>query len=247
MRGILIYNQTVMTLKGKTAIVTGASEGIGKQVAIKLAAQQTNLALIARTEKNLQIVKEEISKDYPRVKVAIYPCDLTKTADLKKTILQIINNFSGVQILLNIAGIWQKKDQLDAIPPETVDAVIATNLTGLIHCTRLILPILRQQSQAAIINVSSRSGFLARENQSVYSASKWGVRGFTEVLKNDLKGSSVRVAGFYQGRVKTDLFSKANDDVNIEKYSNPADIADVIIYMLTRPEKLWLHDVRVEY
>lgn len=240
------YNLAVI-LKGKTAIVTGASDGIGKQVTLKLANAGVSLALIARNKVNLEKTRNEILTNHPQIKVNIYPCDLTKTANLKTVINQIISDFKDVQILLNVAGIWQKVMPLDQIEEKVVDSVIAVNLTALIHCTRLVLPVLRRQTEAAIINISSRSGWRVKEGQSVYSASKWGVRGFTQVLAEDLKNTPIHVGAIYQAGVNTQMFAKTGDDFSLDKYTNPTDLADVIVFMLSRPEKLWMHEVRVEY
>ena len=235
-----------MKLKDKTIIVTGASDGIGKQVALKLAGLDVNLALIARSKKALEQVKKECQKKGCK-KIEVYPCDIRKTQELTKTKNQILIDFKTVDALLNIAGIWQKMLPIEEISESVVDDVIQTNLTGLIHCTRLFLPHLKKQSEAVIINVSSKSGFVAQEGQSVYTASKYGVRGFTEVLKTDLKGSTVRVAGVYQSGTNTQMFSKVGDTPPVEKFTNPEDLADTIVYMLSRPDKIWLHEVRVEY
>ena len=133
------------------------------------------------------------------------------------------------------------------MPENVVDDVISTNLTALIHVTRLVIPILRKQKEAAIINVSSKSGVTAQAGQSVYSASKWGVRGFTEVLKIDLKNTGIKVAGVYQSGINTKMFEKTGEKVPSEKFTNPVDLAEVIVYILSQPEKIWLHEVRVEY
>ena len=236
-----------MNLQTKTAIVTGASDGLGKQVAIKLGHQGVNLALIARDKSRLAEVKQTIQSANKLLKVKIYPCDIRITQDLSNTVKKIIKDFRNVHILVNIAGIWQKMMTVEEIDTNVVNDVIDTNLTALIHCTRLVLPILKKQEAAAIINVSSKSGVTAQTGQSVYSASKWGVRGFTEVLKTDLKNTPVRVAGVYQSGTNTKMFEKTGEKVPSEKFTKPADLAEVIVYMLSRPEKIWLHEVRVEY
>ena len=113
---------------------------------------------------------------------------------------------------------------------------------------RLAYPI-KKQKEAAIINVISKSGVTAQEGQTIYSASKWGMAGFTEVLKTDLHGSHVRVASVYQSGTRTDMFMKTGEKFSaekLEKFTDPADLADVIVFMLSRPPKIWLHDVRVE-
>ncbi len=235
-----------MNLKNKTAIITGASQGIGKQIALKLAKQGTNLALISRTESNLKEVAKQASKLGAK-KVQAYPCDIRNTEKLTQTIKSIAKDFKQINILINCAGIWQKMMPIEKVKPVIIDDVIQTNLTSLIHATNLILPHLKTQKDAAIINVSSKSGVTAQAGQSVYTASKWGVRGFTETLKADLKGTHIRVAGIYQSGTNTQMFHKTGETPPLEKFTNPADLADTIVYILSRPPKIWIHEIRVEY
>ena len=136
---------------------------------------------------------------------------------------------------------------LEEISAEVVDDVITTNLTALIHTTRLCLPMLKSQPEAVIINVSSKSGMVAQAGQSVYTASKFGVRGFTEVLKVDLKDTKVRVAGVYQSGTNTQMFAKTGETFDTNKLTDPADLAEAIVFMMTRPAKIWLHEIKVEY
>lgn len=235
-----------MILLGKIAVVTGASDGIGKQISLRLAKEKVKLALIGRDRARLAETEKEAIK-LGASQVGIYCCDIRKINDLKNTVNKIVSDFKNINILLNVAGIWQKMGPLDQVDESTIDDVIQTNLTVVIHITRLFLPYLKQQDNAAIINVSSKSGVVAQLGQSVYTASKYGVSGFTESLKADLKGSNIRVAGVYQSGTNTKLFAKAGDNPPVEKFTNPADLADVIVYMLSRPKQIWLHDVRVEY
>lgn len=235
-----------MELTNKVIVITGASDGIGKQIALRLAREGVNLALIARDGKRLSEVGGE-AEGLGASKVNSYPCDIRQADKLKLTVDAIISDFKTVDILINNAGIWQKISPLDEVGEDVVDNVIFTNLSALIHTTRLLLPTLRKRPEAAIINITSKSGVVAQEGQSVYSASKFGVRGFTEVLKADLKGSSVRVAGVYQSGTNTKMFEKTGENFPTEKFTNPSDLADVVVYMLSRPKQIWLHDVRVEY
>lgn len=112
--------------------------------------------------------------------------------------------------------------------------------------TRHILPSMRAQDEAVILNVASKSGVLAQAGQSVCSAMKYGVRGFTDVLKEDESESGVRVAGLYQSGTNTGMFAKAGEDVPNHIFTEPDDLADVVVLMLSRPPKLWMHEVRVE-
>lgn len=234
-----------MNLKDKIIVITGASDGIGKQIALRLAKENSKLALIARDKTRLDEVSKE-AKKLGAADIKTYACDIRQTDKLESVIKSIISDFGTADILINNAGIWQKIMPVDEISKEVVDDVIGTNLSALIHITRLLLPTLRTRNEAAIINVTSKSGVVAQEGQSVYTASKYGVRGFTEVLKLDLKDTNVKVAGVYQSGTNTKMFEKTGDNFSTEKFTNPSDLADVIVYMLSRPDKIWLHDVRVD-
>lgn len=235
-----------MILKNKVAVVTGASDGIGKEVCLRLAKEGVSLALIARNEERLNEVKKECL-ELGSPEVNLYVCDISKKLEVEKTINQIIVDFDSVDILLNIAGIWQELNLLENISDDEVDNVIDINLKGLIYVTRLLLKHFKLENKESIIlNVSSRSGVTAQDGQSVYSASKWGVTGFTEVLKAELKDTKIKVATIHQGGTNTKLFDKTGEHFNQDKFIKPEDLADVIVFMLSRPPQIWLHDVRVE-
>jgi NADP-dependent 3-hydroxy acid dehydrogenase YdfG len=159
----------------------------------------------------------------------------------------IIKDLWGIDILINNAGIRQKLSPLEAIDENTVQSIIQTNLIWLMQCTRLFLSSLKTREEGAIINISSKSWVTAQAWQSVYTASKYGVRWFTEVLKTDLKWTNIRVSWIYQSGTNTQMFNKTGEDFPIQNFTDPKDLADVISYMLTLPKKIWLHDVRVEY
>ena len=235
-----------MELKNKVVVVTGSSDGIGKEIALRLAKDGVKLALIARNEEKLAAVSKEALALWA-ASVNAYVCDMTDTHILESTTHVIASELGGVDVLVNNAGIWQKAMQLDEIESSTIESVIDINLTALIESTRLFLPMLRARDEAAIINVSSKAGVVAQGWFSVYSATKYWVRGFTEVLKEDLKETNIRVAGVYQSGTNTGMFAKADEDFPVEKFTNPADLADVVGYMLWLPPKIWLHDVRVAF
>ena len=235
-----------MNLKNKVAIVTGASDGLGKQIALKLAKEGVKLALIARSEERLEEVKRLVL-EVGSPKCEFYSCDIRNSAKLEEIVKKIMADFDGINILVNNAGVWQKLGFLEDLPEETIDEVIDINLKGLIKMTRLVIPYLKEQKDAAIINISSKSGVTAQPGQSIYTASKWGVTGFSEVLKGDLKDTTVRVATVHQGGVDTGMFDKTGEQLNQEKFIRSEDLADVVLFMLSRPERIWLHDVRVEY
>jgi len=235
-----------MNLKNKVVVLTGASEGIWEQIALRLAREGVKLALVARNESRLIQVADE-AKEAWAWEVKIYPIDLNLTWDISEKISQIESDFWAIDILINNAGIWQKMMQLDEVDADKIDPIIATNLSAVIHLTHSVLPILRKQEEWIILNIVSQSWVVAQVGQSIYTATKYGVRGFTDVLKGDLKESNVRVAGIYQSGTRTKMFENTWESMPIEKFTDPADLADIICYMLSRPPKIWMHDVRITY
>lgn len=235
-----------MNIWEKVIIVTWSSDWIWKEIAFSLAKEWSSLALISRNEEKLTLVKKEAEKLGAK-KVHIYPCNICETATLKQTIWQIYSDFWAIHVLINNAWIRQKLSQVDEIDPDMIDQIVQTNLLWVIHATQIVLPYLRKEEQTAIINISSKSWHVPQQGQSVYAATKFWVRGFTEVLKLDLKETNIRVAWIYQSWTNTQMFKKTWEDFPLEKFTDPKDLADVITHMLSMPKKIWLHDVRVQY
>ncbi len=233
-----------MELNNKIVVITGASTGIGKQIALRLAKEKCQLALIARNEKQLSEVVE-LAKELGALNAKSYVCDMRFPEELERVLQSIVSDFGAVDVLINNAGVWQKLMPVDEIDLETINTIIQTNLLAVIHATHFLLPTLRKREEARIINIVSKSGVIAQKGQSVYTASKFGVRGFTEVLKEDLKDTTIKIAGVYQSGTNTEMFAKSGDDFDTQNFTKPEDLADVIAYMLSQPDKIWLHDVLV--
>ncbi|CRL12470.1 SDR family NAD(P)-dependent oxidoreductase [Phaeobacter italicus] len=234
-----------MNLTGKRVIVTGGSDGIGRHICLKLADQGCAIAIVGRNQARLDAVVAEC-KARGAAEARAYAADLTDAAAIEQAAAAMLDDFGGMDILINNAGIWHKAGPLDSIDADMLVATVQTNLTALMQLTRHVLPVLRQQEEAAILNVASKSGVVAQAGQSVYSATKYGVRGFTDVLKVDEAETGVRVAGLYQSGTNTGMFAKADEDVPNHIFTEPDDLADVVVFMLSRPPKLWMHEVRVE-
>ncbi len=236
-----------MILKDKVVVITWASAWIGKAIALRIAKEWAILALVARSSDSLEAVKKEALELWA-ANVLTCVCDLSKVSDINATTTKILEELGWVDVLINNAWIWQKLSQLEEVDPEYIDQLIAVNFTGTIHMTHRLLPSMKSRdNETALINVSSKSWIWAAAWQSVYAATKWWVRGFTDVLKLDLQGTNVRVAGIYQAGTRTEMFEKTGEDFPVEKFTDPADLADTIGHMLTLPPKIWLNDVRVEF
>ena len=229
-------------MKNKVAVITGASDGIGKEIAIALSKAGARVALVSRNREKLTKTVQQIGK----TKSKFYQCDIRKTCDIGKAVKAITADFGKIDILVNNAGIIHKPMTLEDMDEETVDSVLDTNLKGMIHVTRLFMPHFKKNSDGAIINISSVAGTRAKKGESVYAASKWGVRGFTKVLKEDLGETNIRVACVCQGGTATELFKKAGDNRDTTRFTRPGDLAQVILFMLTRPKRCWIHEIHVE-
>ena len=229
-----------MELTGKTAIVTGASEGIGKEIAIALAKEGVNLILFGLGKEKLEEVAKACGNN-----TKIYDFDITDDAVREKIVGEVLSS-SEIDILINNAGVWHKMGDITTVSESKVHEVINVNLTSHILLTRQVLPSIRNR-ETAIINVVSKSGVTAQKGQSAYSASKWGMKGFTDVLREDTKEEPVRVGAIYQAGTNTGLFAKVGENVPLEKFTKPEDLAQVVVFMLSRPDKIWLNEVHVSY
>jgi NADP-dependent 3-hydroxy acid dehydrogenase YdfG len=221
----------------QTVLITGASDGIGRSIANKLSKEGYSLILCGRDEQKLKSVADECE-----TQTQILAFDLNDAKERREAISKV----TELDVLINNAGVWHKVGGLESIDDETVAEVINTNLTSQILLTKALLPLLKNKEGASVINIISKSGVTAQEGQSVYSASKWGMRGFTDVLRNDSKDNAVRIGAVYQSGTNTKLFEKAGDDFPVESFTEPDDLADVIAFMLNRPKKLWINEIRIE-
>lgn len=220
----------------KTILITGASDGIGKAIALRLAKDGHRLLLCGRDEERLQEVTEQCGEGAQTFVFDINDHE-TRKAELEKV--------KNLDILINNAGIWQKLGELETVSDQDIMDIISTNLTSQIVLTKQLLPLIKS-SKGAILNIISRSGIVAKEGQSVYSASKYGMKGFTDVMREDLKPSGVKVAAVYQSGTNTNMFEKAGDNMSVQDYTEPADLADLVAYIINCPEKMWINDVSVD-
>ena len=190
----------------KSILITGASDGIGKNIAIKLSNANNRLILFGRDSGKLDAVKSECVANGSKVET--YAFDLTDFTKLREVTDSVIS-CQSVDVLINNAGIWHKAGDLTSLNEEKIQEVINTNLTSHILLTRQLLDQMRSRKGTSIINVISKSGIVAQLGQAVYTASKYGMKGFTDVLREDTKDEPIRIAAVYQSGTHTDMFKKA--------------------------------------
>ena len=220
------------SLEGKTAIVTGASSGIGRATAKALLAEGAVVAAGARRVERLSDLG---------VSAVGLPLDVTDPDSAEAFVTRAVKELDGLDILVNGAGLALGRDPFDESTEDDERVVMDTNVDGLIRMTRLALPHLRDGGH--IVNIGSVAGRQAYPNAALYVASKFAVRGFTYALREDLLGRPIRITTVDPGLVESD-FSRVRFKGDEEKaravYEGveamlPEDIAECIVFALTRP------------
>jgi 3-hydroxybutyrate dehydrogenase len=195
-------------LKGKTALVTGSTSGIGLGIAQALAAQGANI--IANGFGDVEAAKREIAQAGAGIKVGYHGADMSKSAEIEDMMRYAETEFGGADILVNNAGI-QHVANIEDFPPERWDAIIAINLTSAFHTTRLALPGMKQKNWGRIINVASTHGLVASAQKSAYVAAKHGIVGLTKVAALETAQTGVTANAICPGWVLTPLVQKQVD------------------------------------
>ena len=193
-------------LKGKTALVTGSTSGIGLGMAKCLARAGANLVLNGFGD--IEAAKAEVASLGTRV--AYHGADMSRPGDIEEMIGAATSEFGGVDVLVNNAGI-QHVANVEDFPPERWDAIIAINPTSAFHTTRLALPGMKARRWGRVINVASTHGLVASAQKSAYVASKHGIVGFTKAVALECATSGVTVNAICPGWVLTPLVQKQVD------------------------------------
>ena len=188
-----------MVLKGKVTIVTGAGRGIGRAIAARFAEEGSAVALVARTEAEIQQAAAELTSAGHRA--AAIRADVSQEADCAVIFRETRRQFGHVDILVNNAGILGPTKSVEEISPTEWDDVIAVNLRGPFLLSRLVLPEMYERGSGAIVNISSVAAKGAFQWNSPYAASKAGLLGFTRTLAAEAARKGVRVNAICPGPV----------------------------------------------
>ncbi len=228
------------TLRGKSAIVTGASSGIGAAVAKALAAEGANVAAGARRVERLgdHVVGHEL--------------DVTDPASCERFVEAALGELGGLDILVNNAGLALGRDPFWESTEEDEEVVLETNVHGLIRMTRLCLPHIRDGGH--IVNIGSVAGRQAYENAALYVTSKFAVRGFAYALREDLLGRPIHLTTVDPGLVQTNFSNvrlRGDEEAARRVYADveplgPDDIAECVLFAVTRPQHVNVDEIVVK-
>lgn len=193
----------------KTILITGTSNGIGKEIAILFANKGWNVAATMRNRDKLPMFAENKN-------IKTYLLDVKDKASIESCIKQVIRDFGKIDVLVNNAGIYTT-NPLEMTSDAVIEDIVETNIKGVIYTTKIVLEHFRENRTGTIVNISSIAGRATFPFQSVYHASKWAVEGFSEGLYYELEPLGIRVKVVEPGVVKTNLYESVSD-FNFEKY-----------------------------
>jgi 3-oxoacyl-[acyl-carrier protein] reductase len=256
----MIYELSAET----TAVITGASSGIGRATALALADKGMKLSLLGRSDQRLSAVETE-TKARGASGVLRFACDVRDESAVDRAIAATLGGFGRVDVLINSAGL-SLNGAVDGYPLEDWRTVLDTNLTGTFLTCRAVLPAMKLQGGGQIINISSGAGRNGIKEMSAYCAAKFGVIGFTESLALEVRNQNIRVSVLLPGSVATgfsavakregaltpslekDAGGKGADDRapgarEIGYAMTAGEVASVIVAMLNQPPQAWMNEV----
>lgn len=200
-----------MSLKGKNAIVTGSTSGIGLAIAHVLAGQGCNIIINGMGDKvAIDALVAELSENYG-VKTFYSAADMSKPADIRQMVADCIAKFGSVDILINNAGI-QFTAEVERFPEDKWDAIIAINLSAAFHSIKAAIPAMRENNFGRIINIASVHGLVASEHKAAYVAAKHGIVGLTKVVALEAAEANITCNAICPGWVHTPLVQKQIED-----------------------------------
>jgi short-subunit dehydrogenase len=216
----------------KTAIITGASKGIGRAISLKFAANNINLVLASRDETLLKQLQDQIEEKY-KIKSLIIPTDVTNEDQVKKLVQETLDQFGKIDILVNNAGVGRFK-RADEFTLEDYDHMFDVNVKGVFLVCKYVVPHMITRESGQIINIASIAGKNGFKTGTLYAASKHAVVGYTWSLREDLKEYKIKVSVVCPGSVVTSFGGKKPEKV--EWSMEPEDVAHACYYLASESD-----------
>lgn len=218
-----------MNLFNKTILITGGSEGLGLELAKQLLAEKAEVIICSRSKDKLDYAARLLNSN----KLRTFACDVSNSQEVEL----LVKNIDKLDILINNAGLYVEGN-LEKNTPADISNVIDVNLKGLIYTTKSSLRLLKKQNSSFIVNVISTKGVEPAENLAVYCATKYGVRGFSESLRLELKSTNIKVFDFFPASMDTDFHKKTGVIKDKTNWMSTKDAAEVVVFALKREAPL---------
>ena len=218
-------------LKGKMALITGGSRGIGKAIALALAEEGVNVAITGRNEEKLKAVAQEIEEKGVKSAYAVF--DITSKTEVYGALEKLQKDFGKIDVLVNNAGIAAFGGILE-MEDEKWEEIVKTNLFGAYYVVKAVVPSMVERKTGDIINISSTAGLKGNAMTSAYSASKFGLIGMSESMMLDLRKQNIRVTTLMPSTIASDMSKEVLKitDGNPEKVLQPEDFAELVVDLL---------------
>jgi 3-oxoacyl-[acyl-carrier protein] reductase len=223
-----------MDLKGKNAIVTGGTKGIGRAIAEALVGEGISVCISARSKSEIDAAVEKLNQSGAGKAIG-FVCDVREYDQVKELINHAMQELGGVDVLVNNAGIGMFETVAET-SPEDFRAVLETNLFGVFYCCHEAIPEMRRRGGGYIINISSLAGANPHPRMAAYNASKFGLNGFSEALMQEVRHDNIKVSYIMPGSVNTEF---GGDSPSEEKswQLTPQDIAQVVADLLHHDDR----------
>lgn len=239
-------------LVSKVAIITGASAGIGEATAIALAAEGAQVVIAARRAERLEALAQRIAESGGKALPIV--TDVTDETQVKNLVDKAIATWGRIDILVNNAGI-AVIGNIEGGNTANWRRMIDVNVLGVLYATHAVLPILKAQNSGHIVNISSVAGRTARVGIGIYNATKWGVNGFSEALRQEVCKQNIRVTIIEPGLVDTEINDQYIDDPIVKQRSEERrktvtplqseDVAAAIVYAVTQPPRVNVNEILI--
>jgi len=229
----------MLSLKGKTAVITGSSRGIGRAIALKLADMGANIVLNSTINSDaIDEVEKEVAQK--GVKVLTTKCDVSNFEEVERMFESVITEFGKVDILVNNAGIT-RDNLLLRMNENDWDEVLDTNLKSIFNCTKIAAKIMLKNKSGKIVNISSVSGLTGAAGQSNYSASKAGAIGFTKAAAREFASRGITVNAVAPGLIQSRMTDKLSEQVKekylasipLGRFGTPEEVADLVSFLVS--------------
>jgi NAD(P)-dependent dehydrogenase (short-subunit alcohol dehydrogenase family) len=234
-----------MELKGKIAIVTGASRGMGLEISKMLAKEGTCVALVGRDESRLQAVNNEISASGG--KASTFPTDIRIAAQVEELVDKVISEFETVDILVNSA-FWGPPASIEETDEAFWDQTLDTCLKGAFLCARSVTPVMKKAGGGRIVNIGSLAGKVGEDNRTAYCAAKWGLEGLNAALSVELSKYNIHVHLISPAATNTPWWREVGANLTpqvLERMVPVEVIADAVRWVLRQPDQVHIPDVPV--